>query len=106
VIGGYLNQDDAKAVRVLDPHLGQAPWLYCRPAENASAGRGKSLMFGLHVSHLEPDLRRLPRRAGRMPGDLEQSAAEEEHHRRVGRGAELPVHGEAQHVAVELSASP
>jgi hypothetical protein len=39
MIGGNLDQDDPDAVRILDPHLGQAPGLGLGPAQNASAGR-------------------------------------------------------------------
>src|ERR1019366_8030972 len=36
-----------------------------------------------------------------VPGDLEQSLAEEEHHPGILRGTELPVDSQAQHVAVK-----
>jgi hypothetical protein len=40
-----------------------------------------------------------------VPGDLEQARAEEEHHPGIVRRAELPVDGQAQHVAVEAAAA-
>ncbi len=40
-----------------------------------------------------------------MPGDLEQSRAEEEHHPGIVRRVELPVDGQAQYVAVEAAAA-
>ena len=46
-----------------------------------------------------------PGRAGRVPGDFEESWAEEEHHPGIFRGAELPVDGQAQDVAVEAVAA-
>jgi hypothetical protein len=45
-----------------------------------------------------------PGRTGRVPGDLEESRAEEEHHPWIIRGTELPVDGQAQDVAVEAAA--
>jgi hypothetical protein len=104
VIGRYFDQDDGEAVRVLDPHLSKAPWLYLRPAKNASAGCTEPVMFSAHLPDLEPNLHRLLRWAGRTPGDFQQSAAEKEHHRRVGRGTELPVDGQSEHVAVKIPA--
>ena len=46
-----------------------------------------------------------PGEAGRVPGDFEESRAEEEHHPGIFRGAELPVDGQAQDVAVEAAAA-
>ena len=40
-----------------------------------------------------------------MPGDFEQSLAEEEHHSGIVRRAELPVDGQAQDVVVEVAAA-
>jgi hypothetical protein len=42
---------------------------------------------------------------GRVPGDLEQARAEEEHHPGIVWMAELPVDGQAQYVAVEAAAA-
>ena len=41
----------------------------------------------------------------RVPGDLEQPLAEEEHHPGIVGGTELPVDGQAQQVAVEAAAA-
>jgi hypothetical protein len=40
-----------------------------------------------------------------VPGDLEPSRAEEEHHPRIAGRAELPVDGQAQYVTVEAAAA-
>ena len=42
-----------------------------------------------------------PASASRVPRDLKQSLAEEEHHSRMVWRAELPVDSQTQHVAVE-----
>ena len=47
----------------------------------------------------------LPGRAGRVPGDLEQPLAEEEHQPGIVRRAELPVDGQAEQVTVEAAAA-
>jgi hypothetical protein len=39
-----------------------------------------------------------------VPGDLEQPPAEGEHHPGIVVGTELPLDGQAQHVAVEAAA--
>jgi hypothetical protein len=44
-------------------------------------------------------------RAGRVPGDLEQSRAEEEDQSRIVRRAEFPVDGQAQDVSVATAAA-
>jgi hypothetical protein len=46
-----------------------------------------------------------PGRTGRVPGDLEEFQAEEEHHSGIIRGTELPVDGQAKDVAVEAAAA-
>jgi len=73
MIGGDLDQDDPDAVRILDPHLGQAPGLGLWPAQNASAGRGEPLVLGAHVPHLEPDHHRGSARAHAVAGHLQKS---------------------------------
>ena len=104
VIGGHLDQDNLQAVGILDPHLGQAPWLYPGLAQNSHACGAEPLMLRLHVPHLEPDHHRLLRSGSPVPGDFQQPSAQEEHRRRVSGGTELPVDGQAQHIAVELPA--
>ena len=44
-------------------------------------------------------------RAGTVPGYLGQSRAGEEHHAGILRGAELPVDGQAEYIAVEATAA-
>jgi hypothetical protein len=65
---------------------------------------GQPGVLGMNVPHLDPDHDRVPGRAGRGPGDFEQSRAEEEHHAGIVRRAQLPVDGQAQGVAVEAAA--
>jgi hypothetical protein len=59
-------------------------------------------MLGIDIPYLNPDHHRVPGRAVRVPGDLEQSRAEEEHHPGIAGRAELPVDGQAQYVTVEV----
>ena len=101
--GGNLDQDDPYAVGVLDPHLDQAPGLHCWLPDNRDPGCGQPGVLGADIPHLEPDHHRGPGRTGRVPGDLEQSRAEEEHYPGIVRRTELPVDGQAQHVAVEAA---
>jgi hypothetical protein len=58
-------------------------------------------MFLADIPYLDPDHHRAPWSISRVPGDLKQSLAEEEHHPRMVWRAELPVDGQTQHVAVE-----
>jgi hypothetical protein len=103
VTGRNLDQDDPGAVGVLDPHLDQTPGLCCWLPDNRDSGRGQPGVFGADIPHLDPDHHRASGRAGRRPGDFEEPRAEEEHHPGVFRGAELPVDGQAQDVAVEAA---
>jgi len=105
VIGGNLDQDDPDAIGVLDPHLGQSPGLRCRCPDDRDAGRSQPAVLGRDIPYLDPDQHRAPGRTGRVPGDLQESRAEEEHHPGIIRGAELPVDGQAQDVAVEATAA-
>jgi hypothetical protein len=88
---------------VLDPHLGQAPGLGCGPPDDGDSSRRQPGVLGADIPDLDPDHHRLPGRAGRVPGDLEQARAKEEHHPGIVRRAELPVDGKAQRVAVEAA---
>ena len=86
-------------------HIDQAPRLGCGLAEDgapAAASRACSAWTSRTWSQII-----IPgaRRAGRGPGDLEQARAEEEHQAGIIRGAELPVDGQAQDVAVEAAAA-
>ena len=105
MIGGNLNQDDADAVGIGDPHLDQAPWLRSWPAEDADSGRGQPGVLGVDIPHLDPDHHRVAARTGRVPGNLKHSRPEEEHHTGIVWGAELPADGQAKDVAVEAAAA-
>ena len=105
MIGGNLHQDDPDAVGILDPHFGQAPGLGCRLPDDRDSGRGQPGVLGAHIPYLDPDHHRAPGRAGRVPGDLEQPLAGEEHQAGVIRRAELPVDGQAEQVTVEAAAA-
>ena len=102
--GGNLDQDNPYAVGVLDPHLDQAPGLHRWLSDNRDPGCGQPGVLGADITDLNPDHHRVPGRAGRMPGDFEQSLAEEEHHCGIVRRAELPVDGQAEDVPVEAAA--
>ncbi len=101
MISGNLDQDDPDAVGVLDMHLAQAPRLGCRFPYDRDSGCGQPNVFGVHIAYLDPDHHRVPGRAGRVPGDLEQPLAEEEHQPGIIRRAGLPADGQAQDIAVE-----
>ena len=92
----------------LDPHFGQAPGLHCRALDDRDSGRSQSGVFAAHIPYLDPDHHRVPGGAGRVPGNLEEPLAEEEHRPRMFRGAELTVDGQAQgvrSVAIEAAAA-
>ena len=57
-------------------------------------------MLGVNSADLDPDHHRGPGRAGRVPGDLEQPLAEEEHQPGIIRWAELLAYGQAQQVTL------
>jgi hypothetical protein len=103
VIGGDLDHDYPDAVRVLDPHLGQPPGLGDWLPDDRDAGRGQPGVLGVNIPYLDPDHHRTPRMARRMPGDLEQCLAEEEHDPRIFRRTELAVNGQAQYVTIEAA---
>jgi hypothetical protein len=104
VAGGNLDQNDLDAVGILDPHLGQSPGLGDRFPDDSYSGCGQPGVFRADIPHLDPDHHRTPGRTGCVPGDLEQSLAEEEDHPGMVRGAKLPVNGQAQNVTVEPQA--
>jgi hypothetical protein len=104
VAGGNLDQNDLDAVGILDPHLGQSPGLGDRFPDDRYSGCGQPGVFRADIPHLDPDHHRTPGRTGCVPGDLEQSLAEEEDHPGMVRGAKLPVNGQAQNVTVEPQA--
>ena len=73
--------------------------------DDRDSGRGQPGVLAADIPYLDPDHHRAPGRTGRVPGDLEESRAEEEHHAGIIRGTELPVDGQAQDVAVEAAAA-
>ena len=105
MIGRNLDQDDPDAVGVLDPHLGQAPGLRSRLPDNRDSSRSQPGMLGVDIPDLDPDHHRVPGRAGRVPGDLEQPLAKEEHQSGIIRRAELPADAQAEQVTVEAVAA-
>ena len=106
MIGRNLDEHDAEAVRVLDPHFGQSPGLRNGFSDDTDSCRSQPVVLGVNIPYLEPDHYRGPSRPGRAAGDLEQARAEKEHHPGILGRAELPVDRQAQHVAVETTASP
>ena len=105
MIGRNLDQDDPDAVGVLDPHLGQTPGLRSRLPDNRDSSRSQPDMLGVNIPDLDPDQHRVPGRAGRVPGDLEQPLPEEKHQPGIIRRAELPAGGQAEQVTVEAAAA-
>jgi hypothetical protein len=105
VIGRNLGQDDPDAVGVLELHLDQAPRLGCRFPHDRDSGRGQPGVLGVHIADLDPDDHRVSGRAGRVPGDLEQPLAGEEHQPGIIRRAELPADGQVEQAAVEAAAA-
>jgi len=71
-----------------------------------ASGRGQPGVLGVNVPYLDPGHHHwAPGRPAACPGDLEQARAGEEHHAGIVRGAEVPVDGQAQRVAVEAAAA-
>jgi hypothetical protein len=105
VIGGNLDEYDPDAVRVLDPHLDQSPGLCYGLPEDTNSCRNQPVVLCVNITYLKPDHHRVPGRADRAAGDLEESRAEKEHHPGICRRAELPVDRQAQYVTVETTAS-
>ena len=103
--GGNLDQDDPDAVGIFDPHLDQAPGLRYRLPHDRDTGRGQPGVLGVNIADLDPDHHRVPGRVSRVPGDLKQPLAEEEHQPGIVRRAELPVDGQAEQVTVEAPAA-
>ena len=105
MVSGNLDQDDPDAVGILDLHLDQAPRLGYRIPHDRDSGRGQPDVLGVNIADLDPDHHRVPGRVSRMPGDLKQPLAEEEHQPGIVRRAELPVDGQAEQVTVEAAAA-
>jgi hypothetical protein len=90
---------------ILDPQLDQAPGLRCQFPDDRDSGRGQPGVLGVNIPYLEPDHHRTTGRTGRVPGDFEQSLAEEQHHPGIVLRAEPPVDGQAQYITVEAAAA-
>jgi hypothetical protein len=105
VIGGHLGQDDPDTIGILDPHFGQPARLGCGLLDDRDSGRSQPGVLGADIPDLDPDHHRVPERAGRVPGDLEESRAREEHHAGIVWRAEFSVNAQAQDVAVETAAA-
>ena len=86
-------------------HISVKPQGSVAGPDDGDSGRGQPGVPGVDVPYLDPDHHRVSGRAGRVPGDPGQSRAEEEHHPRIVRWAELPVDRQAQYVAVEAAAA-
>jgi len=76
---GNGRQDNPEAAGVLDLHLGQTPGLRGWLSHNRGSGSGQPGVPGVNTPDLDSDHHQTPGRAGRVPGDLEQPLAEEEH---------------------------
>src|SRR3954471_8306871 len=100
VIRRHLHQHDAHPVRVLDPRLDETPRLLAGGPQDRHARRRQPGLLGGDVAHLEPEGEPARGLLG-LAGDLEQAAAQEVDGAGVLRRAELPVHGQAEHAAVE-----
>src|SRR5699024_9795952 len=105
VLGGNLDDDDAHAVGIGDPHLDQPPRLLQGFAHDRHASACQSSMLLLDVAHLQPQAHLTTASTVPVPRDLEETIAQEEHLARAVRVAELAVDRETQHVAVERSAT-
>ena len=104
MVDGDLDENDWHPVGVLDPHLDQSPGLGPGLLAHTDASGGQPLMLSVDIADLDPDHHRPSGGAGTVAGNLQEPRAEEEHQSRIGRGAELSVDRQAQHVAVETPA--
>jgi len=105
VVGGDFHQNDPDAVGILDPHLGQSPWLGYGLTQHAHARRQQPLVLGGEISHLEPDHDAGPGSAITAPRHFEKASAQKEDQAGIAGCAELAVNREAQHIPVKLVAS-
>lgn len=101
-----LDQHDPHPVGVGDPHLDETPRLGAWCPQDLHTERGKPVMLGADVTHLQPQAQVVRRWLGRRgAGDLQETAAEEEHQPGIGRIAELAIHRKPEHVAIEPARS-
>jgi hypothetical protein len=104
VVGGNLDYDDPNAVGVLDPHLEQSSGLGRGFPHEGYSGCSQP---GMLLADIRSWIQIISDRHGEPAAcrDLKQSLAEEENHARMIRRAELPVDGQARHVAVRAEAA-
>ena len=104
---GYLDQHDAHAIGVLDPHLAQSPRHGLgRRDDHDLVGRGEALVLGVDVGYLQPQRQGhwvLALRRARAVELEEPSAEEEDHAREAAVGAELPIDAKTEHLGVPTS---
>ncbi len=100
MVVGDFHESDSHAIGICDPHLDQSPWLPSGRLSNRHAGGRKPLMLRSDIPHVQPERQTHRWRLG-LTGDLQQPVSQEEDEPRSLRWAELPVHGEAEDVAVE-----
>jgi hypothetical protein len=104
VIGGNLDQDDLDDIGSWI-HISVNPRALLRAPDDGDSGRGQPGLPGVDIPHLNPDHHRVPGRAGRVPGYLEQARAKEEHHPGIVWRVELAEDGQAQDIAAEPAAA-
>jgi DNA-nicking Smr family endonuclease len=98
-----LDENDAHAVRIRDPHLQQSPRLPLRGPHDVNTFRLKALVLGPEVPDLHPEGEIARRRRVAGSGNLEKAAAEEEDEPRIVGWAELAVDSETERVPIETS---
>jgi hypothetical protein len=105
MIGGNLDQDETVAVGILDQHLDQAPRLGCGLAEDGDPGRGQPGALGVDTrSWIQIVITGCPGGLGACP-ETSSRPGPRKNTTPGSSGAELPVDGQAQGVAVEAAAA-
>ena len=103
VIRRDLDEYDAYAVRILDPHLDKPPRLRLGFTRDLHFRRHETFVLGPYVADLQPD----PKRSGRLvvgsAGYLKQSLAKEEDQPWILRWPELTADRESKNVPVETA---
>src|SRR3954467_1214949 len=100
MVVGDFHESDTYAVGIFDPHLDQSPRLSSGRLCDRHAGGRQAIVLRGDVPHLQPE-RQTHRWLLGLTGDLQQPVSQEEDDPRTLWRAELPVHGEAEDVAVE-----
>jgi hypothetical protein len=103
VIGRDLDEHDTYTVRILDPHLDQAPRLRPGVTRDLHSRRHEAFVLGSYVTDLQPD----PKRSGWLvvgcTGYLKQSLAKVEDQSWLLRRPELAIDRESEDVTVETA---